>query len=72
MRPALYYIADASLPAGPSPREAEALRQARLAEVRALIAEIAAGPASRATVGSGYRPQARSASHEQACDCGLA
>lgn len=44
MRPALYYIPDASLRAGFSAQEAEALRQARIAEVRSLIAEIAAEP----------------------------
>ena len=42
MRPALLYIPDAALRGGPSPREAEALRQARIAQVRALVAEIAA------------------------------
>ena len=42
MRPALLYVSDAFLRSGPSAREAEALRQARLAEVRSLLAEIAA------------------------------
>jgi hypothetical protein len=44
MRPALLYISERSLRSGPSAREAEALRQARIAEVRALLAEIAAKP----------------------------
>jgi hypothetical protein len=48
MRPALLYIPDAALRGGPSAREAEALRQARIAELRALLADIAApGVASR-------------------------
>jgi hypothetical protein len=34
MRPALFYISEALLRSGPSAREAEALRQARLAEIR--------------------------------------
>ena len=44
MRPALFYISEALLRGGPSAREAEALRQARLAEIRSLIAAIAAEP----------------------------
>jgi hypothetical protein len=44
MRPALLYIPDAALRGGPSAREAEALRQARIAELRALLADIAAPP----------------------------
>jgi hypothetical protein len=44
MRPALFYVSDAFLESGPSAREAEALRQARLAQVRSLLAEIAAEP----------------------------
>jgi hypothetical protein len=52
MRPALYYIPEASLGAGPSPREAEALRQARIAEVRSLLAEIAAKPCRERPSGS--------------------
>ena len=42
MRPAFFYVSDAFLQGGPSAREAEALRQAGLAQVRSLLAEIAA------------------------------
>jgi hypothetical protein len=49
MRPALFYIPDSSLRGGPSAREAEALRQARIAEIRSLLAEIAVQPGVVAT-----------------------
>ena len=44
MKPSMFYLSTSSLRGGPSPREAEAMREARLAEIRALIAEIAAPP----------------------------
>jgi hypothetical protein len=42
MKPSMFYLSTSSLRGGPSPREAEAMREARIAEIRALIAEIAA------------------------------
>lgn len=44
MRPALYYISETSLGSAPSATEADARRQARIAEVRSLLAEIAEEP----------------------------
>ncbi len=60
MRPALFYISEALLRSGPSAREAEALRQARLAEIRSLIADIAAQPcAERASSARDAAPSPR-------------
>jgi hypothetical protein len=58
MRPALFYIPDAALRSGPSAHEAEALRQARIAQVRALVAEIAA-----------EQPALLSRTHDAAATC---
>jgi hypothetical protein len=46
MKPSMFYLSTSSLRGDPSPREAEAMREARIAEIRALIAEIAAPPRS--------------------------
>jgi hypothetical protein len=60
MRPALFYISQTLLRSGPSAREAEALRQARLAEIRSLIADIAAEPcAERASCARDAAPSQR-------------
>ena len=60
MRPALFYISQTLLRSGPSAGEAEALRQARLAEIRSLIADIAAEPcAERASCARDAAPSQR-------------
>ena len=61
MRPALFYVSDAILSSGPSAREAEALRQARLAEIRSLIAEIAVEPCSERPSSAAFAQDAAAA-----------
>lgn len=60
MRPALFYIPDAALRGGPSTREAEALRAARIAELRALLADIAVAQPCTERIRAFTRDSARS------------
>ena len=65
MKPSMFYLSTSSLRGGPSPHEAEAMREARIAEIRALIAEIAA-PARATDLEARLAPRRADAGRELA------
>ena len=56
MRASLFRIHDVWTGESPSERELEALRQARIAEIRALLSQIAVKPREARRAGASQRP----------------